>query len=301
MARRKYGRYAFESSNEDKVLFPESRITKGQLIDYYENAAEYMLGHLRDRPLSMHRFPDGIDQQGFYEKKLPGHFPGWIGSATIRTSNTSQQQVVCNNQATLAYLANQACITPHAWLSLTDDLDKPDQMIFDLDPPKDGHFDAVRQAATWLKAFLEEHDIGTFVKTTGSTGLHVMIPLKPDQGFDRVREVAQAIARRLAERHPEQLTTAVRKNKRRGRLFLDTARNAYGQTAVVPYAVRAKPGAPVATPLTWQEIDDGRIGPQSFTIANIFSRLEQVGDLWSSLKRHRRSLDKLQRIAAYDD
>lgn len=301
MSRRRYGRYVFESSNEDKVLFRQSGITKGDLIDYYEDVSGYMLAHLKDRPLTMQRFPDGINTDGFYEKKLPDHFPDWVSSTKVRARNTSQRQVVCNNQATLAYLANQACITPHAWLSLSDDLDKPDQMIFDLDPPDHGDFAAVRTAALWLKEFLEELDAYTFVKTTGSQGLHVTIALKPDHGFDAVRQVAQDIARRLARRYPDELTTAVRKNKRNGRLFLDTARNAYGQTAVVPYAVRARPGAPVAAPLTWDELAAADIGPRSLTISNIGKRLGQVGDLWSSLKRHRRSLDTLQdNLAAAD-
>lgn len=293
MTTRRYGRYRFDASNEDKLLFPDAGLTKGDLIDYHERIAEHMIRHLRDRPISMQRFPDGIDADGFYEKKAPDHFPDWIHRVTVRTHDGSQRQIACDNQATLAYLANQACITPHVWLSLADDLDKPDRMIFDLDPPDGENFNAVREAARRFRELFDELSITALVKTTGSRGLHLVIPLKRDHGFDAVRNIARKMADVLARRHAETLTTEVRKNKRRGRLFLDTARNAYGQTATPPYAVRAKRGAPVAAPITWDEVDDRNIEAQSFTVANIFRRLGRRGDIWSDLGRHRQSLDRI--------
>lgn len=294
MAMRRYGPYSFEASNEGKVLFDDLQMTKGDLIEYYEKIAEYLLPHIRGRPITMQRFPDGIDAGGFYEKKLPGHFPDWVGRVGIRTSEGSQDQVVCNNKATLAYLANQACITPHAWLSTQDALDKPDQMIFDLDPPPDQGFDVVRQAAMRVRSLLDELDITALLKTTGSRGVHLVIPLQPRHGFDAVRATARDLADHLAARHDDTLTTEARKNKRQGRLYLDTARNAYGQTVVCPYAIRAREGAPVAVPITWDELASGDIEAQSVRADNVFRRLGQTGDLWRDFHRHRRSLNTIR-------
>ncbi len=189
MSERTYGPYSFETSKEDKTLFPEASLTKGDLIEYYEKIAEYMLPHIEDRPVTMQRFPDGIEQQGFYEKRVPDYFPAWMVRVKVNTDDGTQAQITCNNEATLAYLANQACITPHVWLSRSDHLNKPDQMIFDLDPPDGGHFEAVRDAAKKCKALLDEMDAAAFVKTTGSRGVHLVLPLRPHDGFDEVRRV----------------------------------------------------------------------------------------------------------------
>jgi len=297
MSQRNYGQYRFEASKQEKVMFPDASITKGEIIDYYDKISDYMLPHIRQRPLTMQRFPDGIEDKGFYEKRLPDHFPDWIDRVTVATDTRhgTQEQVLANKRASLAYLANQVCITPHVWLSRADAPDKPDRMIFDLDPPDDnGSFEPVRDAANKLHALCKELGVAAFVKTTGSRGVHVVIPLQARHGFDDVRDAARALAERLANRHPDKLTTQVRKNKREGRLFLDTARNAYGQTVVAPYATRALPDAPVATPLSWQELNDPKTHTRRFTFANIFRRLGQVGDRWYQMHRYRRSLDSIK-------
>jgi bifunctional non-homologous end joining protein LigD len=295
MPKRSFGRYSFETSNEDKVLFPGAGITKGDLIDYYRKIAKSMLPHVERRPLTMQRFPDGIEAGGFYEKQAPDHFPGWIERVTVRTADGSQEQVTCNKAAALAYLGQQACITPHVWLSRADRLDRPDRVVFDLDPP-DGHdFDVVRQAALTFKSLFDEAGLTAFVKTTGSRGLHVVLPLTPEAGFDDVREWAHRLAEHLAGLHPDTLTTQIRKNKRKGRLYLDTGRNAYGQTAVAPYAVRARPDAPVATPLTWDEVESGEVHARSYTLGNILRRIGRRGDVWSGMARHRRTLRSLEK------
>lgn len=293
MAERKYGRLSFDASSEQKVMFPEGGITKGDLIDYYEEIADYMLPHVKGRPITMQRFPDGIEEGGFYEKRVPDHFPEWINRVKIKTSEGTQEQVTCENKATLAYLANQACITPHVWLSHAESLREPDEMIFDLDPPEGGEFSAVRNAARRFRELFDEMDVTAFVATTGSKGLHLIVPIRPERDFDEMREVAARMADRLAERYSDELTRQVRKNKREGRLYLDVARNAYGQTGVAPYAVRARGGAPVATPITWDEVESEDIESQTFTIKNIRQRLGEVGDIWSDRYRHRRSLDVL--------
>ena len=274
-----------EISNPDKIIFPQAEISKAELVEYYSRAAEHMLPYLQERPISMQRYPDGIGEAGFYQKELPEHFPEWIDSVEVELKEGgSQLQVVCSNRATLVYLADQACLTPHVWLSRAGDLDRPDRMIFDLDPPAEDPgeaFRAVRQAARRLQDLLGALDLNPLLMLTGSTGLHVVVPLEPEAEFDTVREFTQDVASMLVEAYPEELTVARRKERRRGRVFIDTARNAYAQTAVPPYAVRARPGAPVAVPLDWDELSASDLSPGSYSIQNIFRRLAQKVDPWA--------------------
>lgn len=197
--------------------------------------------------------------------------------------------MVCNDAATLAYLANQAVITPHTWLSGIDKPNHPDQMIFDLDP-SDSDFRTVCKAAKALRERLMEQGLTSFVKTTGSRGLHVLVPLNRRADFEAVRAFARQVAEGLVQSDPRNLTTEVRKDKRKGRIFVDTARNAYAQTAAPPYAVRPRDGAPVATPLQWNELDNARLKPDLYNIRNVFDRLDEIGDPWKDLKRHGQAL-----------
>jgi len=289
------GSHTVELSRPDKVLFPDAGLTKSDLADYYRRAAETMLPYLRGRPVSMHRFPDGIDGEDFYHKEAPDYFPDWIRQVPVKIKEGGRQsQVVIGNAATLVYLADQACITPHVWLSRADRLNHPDRMIFDLDPPGDD-FEIVRRGARALREVLEEEKLFAQVMTTGSRGLHVTVPLDRSADFETVRDFARQMAELLAARQPKVFTVETRKDKRRGRLFLDYLRNAYGQTAVPPYAVRARPGAPVAAPLGWEELSDGDLTARSYTIKNIFRRLGQKGDPWKGLGRHARSLNEPRR------
>ncbi|MGD2065106.1 MAG: non-homologous end-joining DNA ligase [Dehalococcoidia bacterium] len=290
------GDYTIELSNTDKVLFPLHEITKGDLIDYYHKIAKVMLPYLKGRPITMHRFPDGIDGEGFYQQDISDYFPDWIERTTVKKEGGRVTHVICQNAATLVYLANQACITPHAWLSRKDRLNHPDLMIFDLDPPADD-FEPVRHAAQLLKKFLDELGIESFVKTTGSKGLHVVVPLDKSVDFEEGRGFARSVAIALAEREPAKLTTEQRKEKRKGRVFLDYLRNSYGQTAVAPYAVRAKQGAPIAVPIEWDELGDRNLMSQSYNTKNIFRRLSQKKDPWEGIWRKANSVDKAkQRI-----
>jgi bifunctional non-homologous end joining protein LigD len=250
-----------------------------------------MLPHLADHPLSLQRLPGGIQAEGFYQKEIPDYFPDWIRrvSVEVKEDQTRQAQVVCDNVETLVYLANQACLTLHPWLSRADKLNHPDKLIFDLDPPGD-EFEVVRFAAERLREMLQEVGLVPFVMTTGSKGLHVVAPLNWSADFDEVRAFVRQLADELARREPERLTTETRKEQRQGRVFLDYLRNAYGQTGVVPYTVRAKPGAPVATPLDWDELTDPRLHSQSYTLRNIFQRLGQKADPWQNILAHARSL-----------
>jgi bifunctional non-homologous end joining protein LigD len=197
--------------------------------------------------------------------------------------------VVAEDGATLVYLANQACVTLHVGLSRIDRIDHPDRMVLDLDP-SDDDFAKVRRAAQEARALLEEVGLAPFLQTTGSRGLHVWVPLDRSADFDQIREFAAAVAALLVARRPGELTTAQRKAKRGDRVFVDVARNAYAQTAVAPYSVRARPQAPVATPLDWPELNDRTLGPQRYTIRNIFRRLAHRRDPWAEIDRHARPL-----------
>lgn len=282
-------------SHPDKVLFPDDGLTKADLADYYQRVAPLMLPHLRGRALTLHRFPDGIGESGFYQQNRSDHFPDWLPARRIDHGGDTGEvtHIFCERAADLVYLASQATLTLHAWLSQAARPNRPDQLVFDLDPPGDD-FAPVRRAAHQIGDALREAGLTPFVKTTGSRGLHVVAPLKPDADFDRVRRACRRLADHLAARHPDALTTEQRKNKRQGRLYLDIMRNAFGQTAVAPYAVRAKPGAPVAMPLDWEEVNDRAIGPRRYTMENAFRRLGQKDDPWADLGRSAAGIDKLE-------
>lgn len=268
----------------EKELFPTDGITKGDLIEYYRRIAPVMLPHLRGRPLAMERYPDGIRGERVFQKNAPRHFPDWIPIATLPKKGGVVRHVICDDTATLVYLANQAVITPHTWLSRADRPEHPDQMIFDLDP-SGGQFDVVCRAAKSLRRLLSESGIRSFVKTTGSRGLHVLVPLDRSADFDSVRGVARQFAERLVQGDPDNLTTEVRKEKRNGRVFVDTARNAYAQTAAPAYSVRPRDKAPVAAPLEWEELDSPSLRPDLYNIRNIFDRIEKKGDPWKEIHR----------------
>lgn len=290
------GQRSLTLSHPDKLLFPDDGITKGDLLDHYLAVADLLLPHLRERPLSLQRFPDGIDAGGFYQKKVPEHFPDWIATAqvAVKEHGGRQRQTVCNDQATLAFLVDQAVITPHPWLARADRLEHPDVMIFDLDPPDDD-FAVVRDAARALADCLREAGLQPYVMTTGSRGLHVQVPLDGGADFDTVRGLAHRVCDLVARRQPDRFTTEVRKDARHGRLFLDYLRNSYGQTAVPPFAVRPLPGAPVAVTLDWEELGNRTLGPQRYRLKNVQRRLGQKEDPWRDLARHRGSAARAAR------
>jgi bifunctional non-homologous end joining protein LigD len=294
-----------EITDADKILFPEAGIRKGELVEYHDRVAGTMLPYLADRPITMERYPDGIEEKGFYQKELPKHFPRWVGRLRVEVKEGgSQYQVVCNDRATLVYLAEQACITPHVWLSRAGSLTRPDRLIFDIDPPGD-EFGPVRTAAQRLRQILEALGLSTHLMLTGSTGMHVTVPLEPDAGFDAVRDFAQDVAGMLAKAYPDELTVARTRSARRGRVFIDTARNGYAQTGVAPYAVRALPGAPVAAPIGWEELSSAGLSSHSYHLKNLFRRLAQKEDPWQGLDRQRvplsRAMARLDEAAGLSD
>lgn len=285
-------------SHEDKVYFPKDKITKGQLLDYYEHIAPYILPYCKDRALTMTRYPEGITGESFYQKNAGVYFPDWIERKEIAhktsTHDESTSYVVCQNAATLVYIANQGCITPHMWLSKIDKLDYPDYLIFDLDPVGKlvRNFKPIHDAALAVKAVLDQCGLAPFVMTTGSRGLHVRVHIKPELHFDHVREFAKSVAQIVVAHNPKMFTLEARKEKRGRKLLIDIMRNSFGATAVLPYAVRARDGAPVATPLAWEELEDAKLRSDTYTITNVFERLDHVGDAWASMHKKQESLKK---------
>lgn len=286
--------HKLELSNLEKVLYKEADVTKGGIIDYYKQIYPTMKPHLEGRPLTLHRYPDGLNGEDFYQKETPGDVPDFVETVEIeKKEDGAQKQLVCDNKATLAYLANLGTIEFHIWLSRSDRLYHPDKMVFDLDPPGDD-FMPVREAAFDLRDMIREVDVEPYVMTTGSDGLHVAFPLKREEKFDEVRDVAEMVSSHLASQYPDKYTTEVRKDEREGRLFLDVARNAYGQTSVAPYSLRAREECSVATPLNWDELHDPDLYSRSYTIENIFQRLGQKDDPWKSFYDKPISLAKLK-------
>jgi bifunctional non-homologous end joining protein LigD len=288
-----------EISNPDKVLFPRDRITKADLAAYYEKIADTMLPHVRDRAVVMHRFPDGIRHEGFIQKDVPEYFPDWIKTVTVKKTGGSVTHVVVDKPATLVYLADQGCITPHVWLSRIDRPDHPDRIIFDLDP-SGKTFEPVIAAARALREMLEAIDLVPYLMTTGSSGLHVVAPLDRSADFDTVRALARRMTTAVAGDAPDLFTIEQRKEKRRGRVYLDTMSNAYAQTTVAPYAVRALPGAPVAVPLDWTDLNRLQ-DAQPFTIKTIVRRLARRDDPWKDIARRARAIHEAeQRLDALE-
>jgi bifunctional non-homologous end joining protein LigD len=274
-----------ELSNTGKVLFRDGGITKGDLVGYYRDVAAAMVPLIAGRPLTLQRFPDGVDRGGFFQQDASDHFPDWVRRVPVprRGKGGTVEHVVCDHPATLVYLANQATVTFHAWTSRAGDLDRPDLVVFDLDPPATAGSDhrAVRAATRAVGAALDEIGLVPFVQTSGSKGFHVVASIEPGLDQDTVLGFTRDLAAVVAGRDPKRLTVEVRKAKRGGRVFVDVGRNGYAQTAVAPYSVRARPGATVATPIDWGEL--GRVEPRSYTVANVRRRLARKADPWASL------------------
>lgn len=288
----KSGRYTIKITHPEKLLFPPL-FTKGDLIAYYARIAPVMLKHIYNRPLMLHRFPDGIYGESFYQKDASDYFPSWIKQVQIPKQDGFNNSVVCQNRATLIYLANQACITLHCWLSRADKLYYPDRLTFDLDPAKQTSFSQLCTVALACKSILEAHALTSFVMTTGSRGLHIVVPLKRLYTFEQVKYHAEYYAQILVDQHPDLVTYQIRKEKRENKIFIDTLRNNYGATSVAPYSVRAYSTAPVATPLYWHELTQPDLSAQKYTITTVFTRLEHLGDPWHKIKSFAASLKKI--------
>ena len=264
------------------MLFPEDGITKGELAAYYEAIAPYMLPHLCGRPVTLERYHKGIHEKGIFQKDVKKGFPEWLQRVEVaKNKGTVHHPIVCDTRS-LLWVANQNSITPHVWPSRVPDLFNPDICVFDLDPMEDDP-SVLRAMTLALRDLLGELGLKTWVKTSGSKGFHVVVPLDGSAHFGQVSGFADAVGRIMVERYPAQLTREFHKADRAGRILMDTGRNNYSATYAATYAVRPRPGAPVSAPCTWAEVEAGAAGPRSFTLRNMPERIASVGDLWSDL------------------
>ena len=285
----KSGKYTIEITHPDFIVFGKSGITKVEMAHYYYDVADVMVPHIKNRALTMRRFPEGIRHEGFFQKNVADYFPSWIKRFAMKKQESGTvKYVVANNQATLVYLAQQYCIEMHPMLSKIDKVNYPDMLVFDIDP-SDKKFFKVIDATLDLKKILESFDLVPFVKTTGSRGLHVVVPIRRTLSFDQARCMAREIAQMVVAKDPSTRTIEVRKQKRGTKVFIDVARNALGQTAVAPYSIRAQEGAPVAVPLMWKELKNPDLRSNTYTIKTVFKRLDKFGDLWKDMFKDARS------------
>jgi bifunctional non-homologous end joining protein LigD len=278
-------------SNIDKVFFPEHGYTKGDLIQYYASVAPLLLPHLAGRPISMSRFPDGIGGPSFYEKRAPGHQPDWMRTTPV--DSDSQGGIIdfllADSTEALMWFANMGCVEFHPFHSTIEDLDKPTYAIFDFDPADGSTWDQVNSAAKLLEIALGQLGLVGYPKLSGSRGLHVYVPLDPVHSHSRVRRFVGEVGEYLAAANPADITMEWDKPKRKGKVFVDHNRNASGQTVASVYSVRPRPGAPVAVPLTWDEV--GSVANGDLTILSVWDRLQRYGDLFSPVLRGGQTLD----------
>lgn len=278
----------------DKVLIPPG-ITKADLAGYYNAVAVPMLSHNAGRPLNFERFPDGIEGQRIFQQHAARNLPSWIPRVKVPAAKGTVEHVTARNAATLVYLASQAVITLHAWLSRSDKLKLPDRLVIDLDPSSEDP-EQVRRAALIMGGLLRELELTPWAMTTGSRGYHVVVPLQRRLEFDAVRQFARDLADLAESREPDLFTTEQRKAKRGGKILIDVLRNAYAHTSVAPYSVRPRPDAPVATPLHWEELEQASTHPRRWTLATVPGRLGRDGDPWKRMASRAKSLTRARKL-----
>jgi bifunctional non-homologous end joining protein LigD len=284
-------------THPEKVHFPDDGITKGEVAAYYAAVAPLMLPHLRRRPVTLERFPSGIGAEGFLQKNVVKGFPAWLERVEAPKKGGIVHYPLANDADALQWMANQNTITLHVWPSRAPDIWDPDWCVFDLDPADDDP-DRLRAAALGLRDLLDELGLTSVVKTSGSKGFHIVVPLKKGTGFEASGHLAGGVAARLIARQPDALTQEFAKADRGGRIYLDTGRNRPGATVAAAYTLRPRAGAPVSAPCTWEEVESGAVGPRTFTLRTMPARLDAVGDLWADVAKGARSLKKA--LAALD-
>jgi bifunctional non-homologous end joining protein LigD len=277
-------------THPEKIMFPDEGITKGELASYYEMIAPVMLPHLVRRPITMERFHRGIDAPGFFQKDVSKGFPEWLERVEVPKHGGTVHHPIVTNREGLLWLANQNSITIHVWPSRAPNLYQPDICVFDLDPSKADDLDALRAAALRVRDLLAELGLPSWIKTSGSKGFHIAVPLDGKSDFGAVARFAHVVGQLLVKRDPENLTQEFSKVDRAGRILVDTGRNGYSATFAAAYTVRAKPGAPVSAPCSWEEVEGGEVGPKSFKLRDMAQRIAATGDLWAGMLKTKRSL-----------
>ncbi|GAA2153865.1 MULTISPECIES: non-homologous end-joining DNA ligase [Glycomyces] len=273
-------------SSLDKELFPDDHFMKGDMLLHYSTVADAMVPHLAGRPLTLLRFPHGIGTEGFFQKHPTGRLPEWVRTVEVphRRTTGTDHYVVGDDAATLLFLANLSAIEFHIWTATVDDIERPDRLVVDIDPPSGVPVAVLRSIARRARDLFTEVGLTPYLQATGGRGYHVVAPLDRTADFPFVRALAGDLADRLAAADPDMLTTAQRKNRRGDRIFLDVNRNGHGQTFVAPYSLRARPGAAVATPLEWNEL--GRSTPNGYNTTAISRRLARKTDPWANMDEH---------------
>lgn len=276
-------------THPEKILFPDSGITKGELAAYYEAIAPVMLPHLCGRPITMERYHRGIGEKGFIQKDVSKGFPEWLQRVEVdKKDGTVHHPLACDTRS-LLWLANQNSITPHVWTARVPDLFHPDICVFDLDPSVDQP-KVLRAAVLAVRDILKELGLESWVKTSGSKGFHIAVPLDRKSHVGEVAGFAHRVGAMLVERDPKHLTQEFSKADRGNRILVDTGRNAHSATFAAVYAVRAKPEAPISAPCRWEEIENGSVSPTTFTLRTMAARIDEVGDLWQGLLKKHQSL-----------
>ena len=284
------GRRQVPLSHPAKALFTDPEITKRQLAEHYENVADAMIPLVRDRPLALQAFPNGIDQPGFFMKSVPRYFPDWIATATVPKRGGTLTQVLAQDAATLVYLAGQNVVTPHIWLSRADEPRQPDRLIVDFDPSPGVGFAEVRAAARDAGERLRHAGLVPFAMVTGSRGIHVVCPLRRGPSFGDVHGFTRRLAEAMVADDERHLTLEWHRSERGRRIYVDVNRINYAQHAVAPYGVRPRPGGPVAMPIAWEELSDATLAPDRWTIRTAVARLHSEGDAWKGIARRARTL-----------
>ncbi len=286
------GEHNLKLTNLNKLIWPEG-LTKAHLVKYYTDIAPFILPHLRDRPLVMKRYPDGIEGEAFYQKECPEYAPSWIKRHPVEHSEKVVNYIICNDQPTLLWLANQGCIEIHAWLARVESLETPDLAVMDLDPAGEASFADVLEIALLVKRVLDEFKIKSYPKTSGSRGLHLLVPVKQVYSWRQVTGAMKYIAELVVKVHPDKTTVERKVEKRGAKVYLDYLQNGRGKTMAFQYGLRPLPGAPVSAPLLWEEVAAGKIRPGHFTMNTIFERIKSMGDIYASVLNNRQSLDEL--------
>ena len=279
-------------THPEKIMFPGEGITKGELASYYEAIAPVMLPHLRRRPITMERFHRGIAAPGFFQKDVSKGFPEWLERVEVPKKDGTVHHPIANDKRSLLWLANQNSITIHVWPSRTPNLYHPDICIFDLDPSHEDDPETLARAALNLRDLLAELGLPSWIKTSGSKGFHIAVPLDGKSDFGTVARFAHVVGKIMVQRDPAHLTQEFSKADRGGRILVDTGRYGYSATYAATYTVRAKPGAPVSAPCTWEELASGEVGPRTFALRRMAQRIAVVGDLWADMLRKKRSLNR---------
>ncbi len=278
-------------THPEKVLFPDDGITKGELAAYYEMIAPVMLPHILRRPITMERFPAGISKKGFIQKDVSTGFPEWLQRVEVPKKDGVVHHPIVTDARSLLWLVNQNSITLHVWTSRAPDVYYPDICVFDLDPSVDDR-DMLRAASLAVRDVLSQLGLPSWVKTSGSKGFHIVVPLDGRSNMGDVAGFANGVGTLLVRLDPKTFTQEFHKVDRGTRILIDTGRNGWSATHAAAYAVRPKPGAPVSAPCTWEELESGQVGPRTFTLRSMSARIEEVGDVWRDMRKRRRSLGR---------